>query len=673
MRRSSPDEKNEKNVGIWIRVSTEDQAKGESPEHHEKRARMYAESKGWNIQEVYHLEAVSGKSVMGHREAERMLKDIRDGRISGLIFSKLARLARNTRELLEFGDIFREQEADLISLQEAIDTSTPAGRLFFTIIAAMAQWEREEIAERVAASVPIRAKLGKPLGGAAPFGYRWDKETKKLLPDPNEAPVRKLLYELFLKHQRKKTVARLLNEAGHRTRKGKRFSDTTVDRLLQDPTAKGTRRANYSKSLGNKKAWVWKPESDWVFTSVEAIVSEELWDSCNEILRTQREGAKPRTRRTVQLFAGFVLCACGKKMYVPSNTPKYVCTKCRNKIPIEDLEAVFQEQLKSFILDPKEVQKYVEQFDEAIQKHREMLSSLTTERAKVQQEMDKVYRLYIENKVSPDGFDRLYRPLETRLKQLEDELPKIEAEIDFLRIQNLSQNQVVSDTQNLHAHWPSLEPQEKRLLIEAIMDQVVVGKDDVSFKLSYLPTTQELSAHMRDPFTSSLLRNGNRATQRHPCVAILPCCRLTLRGPRPRPAGYPNEVNTLGDHMRIRRLDCGWSQQQVAAEIGVDKATICLWETNRVEPLVRQRPKIIAFLGYVPYRTPRSFGEWLTLCRTSLGVSQEALAKALTMDESTIAKWERADTTPMRRSLHKLKEFFGSLPAGRGIVGYCSS
>ena len=51
-------------VGIWIRVSTEDQAKGESPEHHEKRARSYAESKGWEVKEVYHLEAVSGKSVM---------------------------------------------------------------------------------------------------------------------------------------------------------------------------------------------------------------------------------------------------------------------------------------------------------------------------------------------------------------------------------------------------------------------------------------------------------------------------------------------------------------------------------------------------------------------------------------------------------------------------------
>src|SRR5512141_825298 len=100
--RPSQGEPPAKAVGIWIRVSTEDQAKGESPEHHEKRARLYAEAKGWKVEEVYHLEAVSGKSVMEHPETQRMLADARDGHITGLIFSKLARLARNTRELLDF-------------------------------------------------------------------------------------------------------------------------------------------------------------------------------------------------------------------------------------------------------------------------------------------------------------------------------------------------------------------------------------------------------------------------------------------------------------------------------------------------------------------------------------------------------------------------------------------
>src|SRR3954453_15270201 len=93
-----------KSVGIWVRVSTEDQVRGESPEHHEKRARAYAEAKGWKVVELYRLEAVSGKAVMAHPEAQRMLADVRSGRIAALVFSKLARLARNTRELLEFAE-----------------------------------------------------------------------------------------------------------------------------------------------------------------------------------------------------------------------------------------------------------------------------------------------------------------------------------------------------------------------------------------------------------------------------------------------------------------------------------------------------------------------------------------------------------------------------------------
>jgi len=479
-----------KQVGIWIRVSTEEQAKGDSPEHHEQRARYYADAKGWKVVEVYHLEAVSGKSITGQPEAKRMLRDIRSGRITGLIFSKLARLARNTRELLEIAEIFETEGADLISLQESIDTSTPAGRFFYTMFAAMATWEREEIADRVAASVPIRARLGKPLGGAAPFGYAW--RDRQLIPNSDEAPIRKLLHELFVKHKRKKTVARILNEAGYRTRNGAKFSDTTIDRLLKDPTAKGVRRANYTRSKGAGKGWTVKPEDHWVLSSVEPIISEELWEQCNQILRSQTTNGRRPTKKTVRLFAGFAYCVCGNKMYVPSNTPKYVCFKCKNKIPMTDLEAVFQEQLRNFFISSADLVKCLEEADETMKQKQVLLESLIKEQQKIRSEMDVVFRLYMASKISPDGFAMRNTPLEQRLKQVEEQLPQLQGELDCLKIQFLSRDQILTQAKDIYTRWPELERDEKRTVIEHTLERIVVGKNDINIELSYIPPSSEI-------------------------------------------------------------------------------------------------------------------------------------------------------------------------------------
>jgi site-specific DNA recombinase len=481
-----------KNVGIWIRVSTEDQAKGESPEHHERRARYYAESKDWKVKEVYHLEAVSGKSVKDHPETQRMVKDIKSGHITGLIFSKLARLARNTRELLDFADTFREHNADLISLQEAIDTSTPAGRLFYTMIAAMAQWEREEIAERIAASVPIRAKLGKSLGGAAPFGYRKDGASKRLVPDPNEASVRKHIYELFLEHKRVRTVANLLNEKGHRTRNGSKFTHTTVERLLRDPTAKGMRRANYTRSSGDKKSWEIKPEKDWVWSEVEPIVSEELWNQCNQILEERDKNGKRTAKKPVHLFTGLTYCADGNKMYVPSNSPKYICYKCRNKIPVEELETAFQEQLKNFLLSPTEMTAYLHDADETIKAKEELRKTLEKERQKLKSETDKLMRLYYDDKISADGFAAQNRPLEERAKQVNEQLPQLQAELDYLKVNFVSSDEVLSEASDLYGHWTTLDAEGKRKIVENITDRITIGKEEINIKLCYLPSSPKM-------------------------------------------------------------------------------------------------------------------------------------------------------------------------------------
>lgn len=116
-------------------------------------------------------------------------------------------------------------------------------------------------------------------GGAPPFGYC--KKDNKLVPDPKEAPVVKLMFEMYLEERRKRTVAGMLNAKGLRTRGGKKFSCTSITRLITNPIFKGLHRVNYTKSLGENKQWVLKPKEDWVIHKVEPIISEELWNQCN--------------------------------------------------------------------------------------------------------------------------------------------------------------------------------------------------------------------------------------------------------------------------------------------------------------------------------------------------------------------------------------------------------
>ena len=78
----------------------------------------------------------------------------------------------------------------------------------------------------------------------------------------------------------------------------------------------------------------------------------------------------------------------------------------------------------------------------------------------------------------------------------------------------------------------------------------------------------------------------------------MPFCHLRLRGRKPCPKGYPAQLNTLGDHMRKRRLDLGLLQREVAEKIGVTESTIWNWEANLSTPQQRFIPRIIAFLGY---------------------------------------------------------------------------
>lgn len=477
-----------KNVGIWIRVSTDEQAQGDSPEHHLERARSYIKSKGWNVKEVYDLSGQTGKGVVGNPNAKRMMKDIERGHITGLVFSKLARLSRNRRELEDFSDFFNKHKADLISLSEAIDTSTAGGRMFFHLLGVFAQWEREEIVERVNASVLIRAKLGKSINGSTPYGYQW--KDRKLILHPEEAPIRRKMFELFVQHRRKGVVAKLLNVAGYRTRTGVTWRDTQIHRALVDPSAKGIYYFNRFRFLGMWKTET-KPEDQWGKVPCEPIVSETLWNQVNQIIEEQFKGRRRPGKLPVQLFGSLAHCACGDKMYVQAGSPKYICRKCHNKIPIVDLEHIFHQELKAFFAKPERIGEHLKKATKNLSEKETLLAAHQREVEKVRDEMTRTHRLYLDEQITPLGFGQFYKPAEERLNQLASELPKLQAEVDFLKVNTLSADDILHEANTLYARWPSLPLDDKRKIAESLVEKIVIGDNEIDITFSYLPASEE--------------------------------------------------------------------------------------------------------------------------------------------------------------------------------------
>ncbi|MDK2872232.1 MAG: site-specific recombinase [bacterium] len=471
-------------AGIWIRVSTEEQARGESPKHHEARARAYAELKGWEVVEIYDLSGVSGKEILSHPETQRMLDDVRKGRIQALIFSKLARLARNVKELLEIAEIFQKYNANLVSLDENIDTSSPAGRLLFVVIGALAQWEREEIAERVRASVPVRARMGKNTGGIGPFGYKW--ENGKLVINPDEAYVVKRAYQLYLETGKLLTTCRRLTEEGLKARKSN-FTTVTLKRMLTDTVYKGLKRANYTKTRGKGKSWELKPEEDWVYFKVEPIVDEGLWEKVNEMIRKNEENYKemrvPKEGR--YLFSGLVVCGlCGKKMYVypyeRMKEPIYRC-RCRNKIRESILENKFKEGLEHLVVHPESFKKIEDEERFKIEELKERKEGMERELRKVKHKIDKLFSLWEDELIDKKSFRERFEELNRQKEEIEEAISRIQAEIDFYSIRNTSLDFILDQAKKMKDMWDLLEEDEKKEMVKLLLEKIQVGDGKITF------------------------------------------------------------------------------------------------------------------------------------------------------------------------------------------------
>ena len=187
---------------------------------------------------VYADAGYSGKNI-NRPEFERMMRDIRDGRISAVVSYRLDRISRNIIDFANLLSIFEQYGVKYVSATEQFDTSTPMGRAMIYIVMVFAQLERETIATRISDNYRYRAARGLFMGGNTPFGYdsrRVSLEGRQVsVLEPNtQSEDLRTIFQRFTSRESLSSISHELNARGVKTTKGNPWSAAAVKRVLQN-------------------------------------------------------------------------------------------------------------------------------------------------------------------------------------------------------------------------------------------------------------------------------------------------------------------------------------------------------------------------------------------------------------------------------------------------------
>jgi DNA invertase Pin-like site-specific DNA recombinase len=203
----------------YVRVSTDQQAdRGGSIEAQSEKVRAMAVVQGRAIDELIVDAGASAKSL--ERPGMRRLLELVEARaVETVIIAKLDRLTRSVADLAELLRRFERRGVALVSVADALDTRSAAGRLVLNIMVSVSQWEREAIGERTRDVLAHKRAAGQRVG-TLPYGYRLGRDGRALEPEPAEQATLTRIRALRAAGQTTRQIAEALNLEGRRTRRG---------------------------------------------------------------------------------------------------------------------------------------------------------------------------------------------------------------------------------------------------------------------------------------------------------------------------------------------------------------------------------------------------------------------------------------------------------------------
>lgn len=430
-------------VGIYVRVSSEERAKeGYSIPAQTRKLESYCDSQNWKERTLYVDPGHSAKD-MNRPKFQKLRKDITDGKIDILLVYRLDRMTRSVQDLFEILNFLEENDCGFRSSTENYDTTTAMGRMFIGIVGLLAQWERENLGERVKMGMFEKIVEKGEASGIQPYGYKIENKLRVI--DKSESEVVKLIIELYKKYRSALSVAQELNKLKIPTRNRKRgWSHQAVRQVLRNPALGGTRIYDGHIEENAFPGIITKEESDELI----ALVNKQ------NIIRLSAP--------TRGLFSGILKCPnCPATLVKSGNT--YRCNKCNE----ENRE--FMRVNQKLILDA--FKKHVAELKLTPEDNHELKTptrNIKSEIKSVENKRLKYHQMYADDFMT-------YDELKIHIKETDEELEKLKKE------QNEVKSEIINYEDVKQFQW-MLADQFEKLTTEEAIDFMMLFVKEIKFK-----------------------------------------------------------------------------------------------------------------------------------------------------------------------------------------------
>ena len=322
----------------------------------------------WTFVPGYIDEGLSGISTKKRENFNRMIEDAAEGQFDLIITKEISRFARNTLDSIQYTRQLLSYGVGVFFQNDNINTFDEDAELRLSIMSSIAQDELRKLSSRVKFGHQQAIKSSVVLGNSRIFGYT--KADGKLVIDETEAPMVRELFELYATGEYSmKQLETLFWEKGYRNHNGKKIAHTTMSNIISNPKYKGYYVGNKVKvvDMFTKKQKFLPPE-EWVMFKdetgeiVPAIVSEEVWDAANAVLKKRSEDVKARQgiSNHANLLTGKLFCThCGAAYYrrdtvdrSGQKNSKWVCSgKIKNGSDSCPSFAIYESEIKPVLLE----------------------------------------------------------------------------------------------------------------------------------------------------------------------------------------------------------------------------------------------------------------------------------------------------------------------------------